>query len=174
MAAAVVLPEEYSLPFLNDSKKLSPSRRGILEREIKECAHAWAIGVSWPREIEKENILRATLLAMSRAYRHLKVKCSRVYVDGIHSPLLEGVEVLCVKGGDCLIPEVSAASILAKTFRDRLMQALDRRYPGYGFAIHKGYATRYHLERLRLLGPCPIHRRTFKGVREFFIKELSL
>ncbi len=174
VAAAVVLPERYSLPFLTDSKKLSPSRRFVLEKQIKKVARAWAIGISWPREIEEKNILRATLCAMERAYIHLRVECGVVYVDGIYAPALCSVNVVCVKGGDSLIPQISAASIIAKTFRDRLMCSLEKKYPGYGFSLHKGYATKYHLEMLKKIGPCELHRRTFKGVREFFREELCL
>ncbi len=174
VAAVVALPEKYSLPFLNDSKKLSPSRRDCLEIQIKKVAVSWSIGVAWPREIEEKNILRATLCAMKRAYEHMKRRCDIVYVDGIYAPEIDTKEIICVKGGDKLIPQISAASIIAKTFRDRLMCSLDKKYPGYGFSIHKGYGTKYHLERLKELGPCELHRRTFKGVKEFFREELCL
>lgn len=173
VAAAVILPKKFSLPFLRDSKKLSPKKRELLEQQIKECAISWGIGLSTPREIESINILRASLLAMERAFLKLSIKPDVVYVDGIYAPNID-VEVKCIKKGDDLIPEISAASILAKTFRDNLMKKLDKKYPGYGFAIHKGYATKYHLKRLKLLGPSKMHRKTFKGVREFYREQLCL
>ncbi len=174
VAACVVLPPKYSLSGLRDSKKLSPKRRIILETKIKEVALSWGISLATPREIDSLNILRASLLAMKRAFLKLNVNPHVVYVDGIYAPSLNGVEIYCVKKGDDKIPQISAASILAKTFRDRLMEKMDKIYPGYGFKIHKGYATKFHREKIKELGPSKIHRRTFKGVKEFFRKELCL
>jgi ribonuclease HII len=163
VAGAVILPVYYDLPGLNDSKKLSPTLRETLTRAIKAQAVAWALGVSWPREIEERNIHEATLLAMARAVSALRVVPSGLAVDGIHRvPLPLPQE--CIVGGDALIPLISAASIVAKTFRDRLLTHLDRKYPGYFLAEHKGYGTPQHLQALRELGPCPMHRRTFRGV----------
>ncbi len=105
---------------------------------------------------------------MERSFSKLSVKPDIVYVDGIYAPNLMGVEIFCVKKGDDKIPQISAASILAKTFRDRLMEKIDEKYPQYGFKKHKGYATKLHLERLRLVGPSLVHRKSFKGVKEFF------
>jgi len=173
VAACVILPKNYNLPNLTDSKKLSPKKRAILEKQIKEIAISWGIGLSNPKEIDEVNILNATLLAMKRAYSKLSVKPTVVYVDGTFPPDIES-KVICVKKGDLKIPQVSAASILAKTFRDRVMRKVDRLYPYYGFAKHKGYATKLHLEKIREFGPCKIHRRTFKGVKNFVWEELCL
>lgn len=167
VAAAVVLPPSCDLaavlPGLNDSKQLSAAKRAALEPAIKVTASAWSLGVSWPREIEAVNILQATLKAMARAVARLKVRPEFLLIDGMQT-----IEFDCpqaaIKDGDALAPAISAASILAKTFRDRLLGSLDKRYPGYGLARHKGYGTKEHLAALQKLGPCPQHRRTFRGV----------
>ncbi|NCC25224.1 MAG: ribonuclease HII [Deltaproteobacteria bacterium] len=165
VAAAVILPPDLSgLEGLGDSKTLTARARARLETEIKRIALAWALGLSWPREIERINILQASLTAMTRSVRCLHVRPELVLVDGNQVPDLEESCRALVKG-DSRVRSISAASILAKTFRDRLMVSLDRRYPGYGLAGHKGYGTREHLERVRALGPSPIHRMTFRGVR---------
>ncbi len=163
VAGAVILPPTYDLPGLTDSKKLSPRRRAVLAQAIKAQAVSWALGFSWPREIDRINILQATLAAMSRALGALRVQPDCVLVDGnraFPSPL----PLTTVVGGDAIHPCISAASILAKTFRDELLERLDERYPGYGLAVHKGYGTREHLDALRRLGPSPAHRMTFRGV----------
>ncbi|MFP4629568.1 MAG: ribonuclease HII [Desulfohalobiaceae bacterium] len=161
VAAAVVLPEGLDLPLLTDSKKLSPSQRLALEEKIKASCLSWYLGLAWPRQIERINILQATLLAMGKALHGLRPRPDLALVDGRQAPQTE-IRTSCIVRGDALHPCISAASILAKTFRDRLMQSLDRRYPGYGFAKHKGYGTRMHLESLRRLGPCALHRMSFK------------
>ncbi len=179
VAAVVVLPVDYDLPDLADSKKLKPGTRQVLAVRIKEQALAWGIGLGTVEEIDKLNILQATFLAMGRAVAAL---CGRrpgqhlpgLLIDGnqrlpahicedylAHLPGL-GQETL-IKG-DGRIPSIAAASILAKTHRDRLMEALARRYPGYGLESHKGYATKVHYAALAELGPCPAHRLTFAGV----------
>lgn len=163
VAAAVILPESYDLPGLTDSKKLRAEARERMARAVREQAAAWSLGLAWPREIERVNILRASLLAMSRAVRTLKVRPEALIVDGTHRVPLDMPQKTMVKA-DALVPAVSAASILAKTFRDKLLTFLDRRHPGYDLAIHKGYPTARHLEALRRLGPAPVHRLTFKGV----------
>lgn len=173
VAACVILPKKYHLEGLTDSKKLTSKKREILEKQIKKTAISWGIGLSNPKEIDEINILNATLLAMKRAYLKLSVRPDIVYIDGIFPPELD-VKVVCVKKGDLTIPQVSAASILAKTFRDRVMEKVDKRYPTYGFSKHKGYATKYHLEKIKELGPCRIHRKTFKGVKEYPWEELCL
>jgi len=165
VASAVVLPNKFDLPHLRDSKKLTPKQREFLEIRIKETAIAWAIGLATHREIDSINILQASLLAMKRAFCRLSIRPDLVYVDGIHAPHID-VHLICVKRGDDLVPQISAASILAKTYRDNIMKKLDKNFPGYGFAIHKGYATRYHLEKLKAMGPSRIHRKSFKGVKE--------
>ncbi|GAB6059031.1 ribonuclease HII [Desulfonatronum parangueonense] len=164
VAAAVILPESYSLLGLTDSKKVRAEQRLNLAKAIREQAVAWSVGVAWPREIETLNILRASLMAMCRAVLALKIRPDALIVDGPHKIPLDTPQQAIIKA-DETIPAVSAASILAKTFRDKLLTSLDRRYPGYELARHKGYATALHLEALRRLGPSPTHRLTFKGVR---------
>jgi ribonuclease HII len=170
-AAAVILPEVYDLPGLTDSKKLSPARRERLAPAIKSQAVAWAVGLAWPAEIDRINILQASLAAMARAVLHLDPGPEHLRIDGnkcipLHrfSALASPPDQEAIVRGDLYVPAISAASILAKTFRDKLMAILDRRYPGYGFAVHKGYGVATHLAALRRLGPCKIHRLTFRGV----------
>lgn len=179
VAAAVILPETYDLPGLTDSKVLSAARREELAPLIRRCALAWGLGVVWPGTIDRINILQATFEAMSRAVRCLRRRPDLLRVDGnktIPEPVLlphwrkdsAGAPGLprqqAVVGGDSSVPAISAASILAKTYRDLLMEHLDKRYPGYGLARHKGYGTAEHYAALRRLGPCPQHRLTFRGV----------
>ncbi len=173
VAAAVILPEDANIPGLADSKVLSPSRRDGLAAEIGTVALAWGLGVVWPSEIDRINILQATFKAMCHAASVLKVRPEALLVDGNqtvpeHLFRMRGWKVAPVQkavvDGDALVPSISAASIIAKTFRDMLMEKLDRRYPGYGFARHKGYGSREHLEALGRLGPSPMHRLTFRGV----------
>lgn len=167
VAAAVILPQsDVVIGKLDDSKKLSAVVRQELERGIKESALAWSLGVAWPPEIDQINILQATLQAMRRALDKLGIEPDLVLVDGNQSPSLS-VPCRCVPGGDGTVPAISAASIVAKVFRDRLMDHLDRKYPGYGFQGHKGYGTKAHMQKLQALGPCPIHRRSFGPVRRF-------
>lgn len=180
-AAAVILPKGATLPGLADSKKLSPTKREDLALIIKSEAAAWGLGLCWPEEIDRINILQATFTAMSRAVlamlgRYPGVLPPGLLIDGPHTipgrvlaasakgvglPLLEQTAV--VKGDD-RIPAIAAASIIAKTHRDRLMAALGRRFPGYGLEEHKGYATKAHYAALEALGPCATHRLTFAGV----------
>lgn len=164
VAAAVILPPNAPLSGLNDSKKLSPSRRERLATEIRATALAWAVAEASASEIDEWNILRATLRAMARAVAALPVMPDEVLVDGNQAPALE-VPVRTIIGGDALEPAIMAASILAKTHRDARLVALDARYPEYGFARHKGYGTAAHLAALARLGPCPEHRRSFAPVR---------
>ncbi|WP_051294875.1 ribonuclease HII [Maridesulfovibrio bastinii] len=175
VAGAVVLPEKYDLPGLGDSKKLSAHKREELALEIKRQALHWSLGVSRAAIVDDINILQATFRAMALAVVNLRMKPGLVLIDGNktipahafpHGALKDGMNYRqeSVVKGDDKIPEISAASILAKTFRDMLMEKLEHRYPGYGFAEHKGYGTKVHLEALRKLGPCPIHRLTFRGV----------
>lgn len=163
VAGAVILPPGYDLPGLTDSKKLSPRRRAVLAQAIKAQAVSWALGFSWPREIERINILQATLRSMARALAALTVRPDQVLVDGNRAFSCD-LPLTTVIGGDLHCPCISAASILAKTFRDDLMTGLDSQYPGYGLAGHKGYGTAEHVRALRLLGPSPAHRRSFRGV----------
>ncbi|MDR0293692.1 MAG: ribonuclease HII [Oscillospiraceae bacterium] len=160
VAAAVILPEEYDLPGLNDSKKLSPKRRDILYDFIREQAVAYAVASASVEEIGRLNILEATLLAMRRAADGLAVRPGLLLVDG---KIARGfaVPARAVVRGDAEEPCIMAASILAKVSRDRAMAELDDLYPHYGFAKHKGYGTAAHIRALREFGPCPAHRLFF-------------
>lgn len=164
VAAAVVLDESRPVPGLDDSKALSPARREQLAQLIREQALAFALGRAEALEIDRLNILAASLLAMRRAVEALPAPPQQVLVDGVHAPALR-CGILCRARGDGLLPAVSAASILAKVARDAEMVALDQRYPGYGLAQHKGYPTPVHLAALERLGPSPEHRCSFAPVR---------
>ena len=164
VAAAVILEEDHGVSGLKDSKQLTPLRRETLAGAIRDRAVAWALGVAEAEEIDRVNILQASLAAMSRAVAALGVPPQRVLVDGNRAPRLT-CEVRAVVGGDRRIAVVSAASILAKVARDGLMTELDRLYPEYGFARHKGYPTAAHRAALARYGPCPVHRRSFAPVR---------
>lgn len=165
VAAAVVLNAREPIQGLADSKLLSAARREALTVEIKARAIAWAVGRAEVGEIDRINILQASLLAMRRAVLALPVDQIRVVVDGNRCPTLP-YPVQAVVRGDRTVPAISAASILAKVTRDHEMVELDRCYPGYGFAKHKGYPTSYHLEALTRRGVTPQHRRSFRPVRE--------
>lgn len=164
VAAAVILPENVTLEGLGDSKTLSATTRSRLAAEIHSCSVAWAVGQADSEEIDRLNILNASLLAMQRAVQSLSVTPFQVLVDGNHCPRLN-CQVQAIVKGDALIPAISAASILAKVHRDATMTELDGDYPGYGFARHKGYATAEHLAALSRLGACAIHRRSFAPVQ---------
>lgn len=163
-AAAVILDPARPISGLGDSKKLTPARREALDLQIRERSLAWAIAWASAEEIDRINILQASLLAMQRAVAALTVRPTRVLVDGNRCPDV-GCEAQAIIGGDGSVRSIGAASILAKVARDRLMCDLDQRFPGYGFAGHKGYPTRSHVEALQRLGPCPEHRRSFGPVR---------
>jgi ribonuclease HII len=163
-AAAVILDPDAPIAGIADSKALSPRRREALELEIKDRALAWAVARSEVDEIDRLNILQASLLAMSRAVSALARQPGYVLVDGNQCPRLSVPAEPVVKG-DGSVACIGAASILAKEARDREMVALDRRYPAYGFAAHKGYPTRQHIEALMEHGVTPVHRRTYAPVR---------
>ena len=165
-AAAVILPENpRKVPKgLDDSKKLTAKAREALEVEIKAKAVAWGVGFASVEEILELNILHATGLAMCRAIEALSVQPMFALVDGNY-PFKLPCEVKTVVGGDGKSKSIAAASILAKVARDRLMVELDLRYPGYGFASHKGYHAPAHVEALKRLGPCPAHRSGFAPIR---------
>ncbi len=163
VAAAVVLSPDAGIARLTDSKKLNPKIREALVPEIKSACLAWSLGLSWPGEIDRINILQATLTAMKRAVLHLDPVPGKLLVDGNRKIPLN-IHQRCIVRGDMTEPCISAASILAKTFRDLLMTKLDQRYPGYGLGEHKGYGTRKPLHLLKSLGPSPMHRKSFKGV----------
>ena len=164
-AAVVLEPDTGLAAAVGDSKKLSAARRETLDREISSGATAYAIAWCSAAEVDELNILHATMLAMRRAVAALATPPDRVLVDGNRCPDFD-VPGEAVVGGDGSVPAIGAASILAKVARDRYMLELDARYPGYGFARHKGYPTRQHLEALAQLGPCPEHRRSFRPVAE--------
>lgn len=163
VAGAVILPAVFNLPGLTDSKKLSARKREQLAQAIKAQAVSWALGFSWPREIERINILQATLKSMRRAVQALAVQPEWLLVDG-NRAFVSDIPLQTVVGGDVLHPCISAASILAKTFRDQLLTFMGERHPQYGLAKHKGYGTKEHLAALRKHGPSPLHRMTFQGV----------
>ncbi|MEZ3501350.1 ribonuclease HII [Pantoea sp. KPR_PJ] len=168
VTAAVILDPAQPIKGLADSKKLSEKRRLALFDEIKEKALAWSLGRAEPDEIDQLNILHATMLAMQRAVAGLHLTPDYVLVDGNRSPALPMPSQAVVKG-DSLVAEISAASIIAKVTRDREMAELDRLFPEYGFAQHKGYPTALHMERLTQHGATPYHRRSFAPVRNALI-----
>lgn len=164
VTAAVILDPNNPIQGLADSKKLSEKKRLALAEEIKQKALAWSLGRAEPQEIDELNILHATMLAMQRAVKSLKIQPHFVFVDGNRIPDLAMPAQAIVKG-DSLVAEISAASILAKVARDQEMAELDRQFPQYEFAKHKGYPTKVHLEKLAEFGALPQHRRSFSPVR---------
>jgi len=163
IAAAVILDPNNKISGLTDSKTLSRSRRQCLATAISQNSLAIGIGRSEPEEIDECNILQASLRAMLRAIECLPYRPSSVLIDGNHAPRCDFNTKTIVKG-DLLIPEISAASIIAKVYRDKEMIEMDRNYPGYGFSKNMGYPTKSHLAALSELGPCPIHRLSFRPV----------
>lgn len=164
VAAAVILDPTRPIAGLRDSKKLSAARREALALQIRDQALAWAVARASVAEIDELNILQASLLAMHRAVQALQVQPRYVLVDGNRLPRWPYVSEPVV-GGDDRVPAIAAASILAKVQRDSELVALDLSYPGYGFAAHKGYPTRAHLQALRAFGITPLHRRSFAPVK---------
>jgi len=181
VAAAVILDDRAPILGLDDSKRLSPKRRTELAIQIRQSALAWAVAHATVDEIDRLNILKATMLAMVRALNLIQtsIKTSSdvasapdlltkgllALIDGNQLPADLPCPGRAIIGGDAKIPAISAASILAKTDRDQMMGQLALQWPGYGFEIHQGYGTRVHLEALNRLGPCPEHRRSFAPVR---------
>lgn len=164
VAACVILDPARPIPGLADSKRLTPARREALADLIRSRAIAWAVAEADVDEIDRLNILRASLLAMERAVAGLGIVPALLQVDGLHCPLAPCPTQAIVRG-DATVPAISAASILAKTSRDATMRALDRVHPAYGFARHMGYPTPEHLEALRRWGAAIVHRRSFGPVR---------
>lgn len=164
VAASVILPPDFPIQILNDSKKMSEKERIKVEAIIKEKATAWAICAISHKIIDKINILNASLLGMKKSYEKLRDKGYKVTIllcDGNKTPDVDCPVEAIVKG-DGKIPEIMAASILAKNHRDRLMDEADKKWPQYGFSHHKGYPTKEHYEALKNYGPCPIHRLSFR------------
>lgn len=165
-AAAVILPEGFSCPGLDDSKKLSAARRDRLYDQLTRCAGLrWSVALVDAAEIDSINILRATHLAMERAVRQLEVEVGHCLIDGLRLPSFPWPHDGIVKG-DGLSLSISAASIIAKVTRDRWMKEISLEFPQYGFERHQGYGTKAHLEALRIHGPCRIHRRSFQPVAQ--------
>ena len=166
VAAAVILPQEFNIQGLNDSKKLDSAKRDQLEQRIRAGA-IFHIEFAWPEEIDQKNILHASLAAMSRAILALE-NPQGALIDGNQIPKGLTIPIETVVKGDGKIAEIAAASILAKNARDRYMVQIAEQFPGYGFEKHFGYPTPEHLEALKSLGPCPIHRRSFAPVAAFY------
>jgi ribonuclease HII len=165
VAAAVILDDHKPIKGLADSKKLTALRREKLFDEIRAKALCCSVAQASVEEIDRLNILQATMLAMQRAVKGLRLKPAKVLVDGNRLPVLDVVAEAIVSG-DALVPSISAASILAKVTRDRMLEELHAQHPGYGFDRHKGYGTAQHLAALRELGPLPVHRRSFAPVAQ--------
>lgn len=162
VAAAVILPERFAHPLLNDSKQLTESQRELLRPIIEAEALSWGIGVCSPEEIDQLNILQASITAMHRAIDQLVLSPELLLIDGNRFRPYPGIPHECIVKGDATYRSIAAASILAKTERDRMMLELALQYPGYGFAEHKGYPTPQHRAALAELGPSPVHRLSFR------------
>ena len=165
VSAAVLFPSRPEISGLTDSKKLSQRTRLDLEIKIKRSCACWAVGIATAEEIDRLNVLKATLLSMRRAVNGLTIRPDRVLVDGNHLPEMEYPGEAIIQG-DLYEPVVSAASIIAKVTRDSMMQVYAVEYPGYGFERHVGYGTKLHLQSLSDLGATPIHRKTFAPVSQ--------
>ena len=159
-AGAVILPADHDILYLNDSKKLSAKKRDMLFDQIREEAVSWAVGLVEPARIDEINILQATYEAMRIAIGKLTARPDVLVNDAVTIPGVLIPQVPVIKG-DAKCISVAAASVLAKVTRDRIMEEMDAKYPEYGFAKHKGYGTKEHMDAIREHGPCPIHRRTF-------------
>jgi ribonuclease HII len=168
-AAAVILDDMSPISGLADSKKLSPKKRDQLYDIIKARALCFCVATASVHEIDQLNILQATLLAMQRAVKGLRLKPIKVLVDGNRLPVLD-IRAEAIVKGDSKVASISAASILAKVERDRWCMEIDSQYPLYGFAIHKGYGTSFHLNALKQHGPCVLHRSSFAPVAQYLVK----
>lgn len=167
VTAAVILDPKNPITGLTDSKKLSEKKRQFLAEEIKQKALAWSLGRAEPEEIDQLNILQATMLAMQRAVENLPITPNFILVDGNRIPTGLTIPARAVVKGDSLVAEISAASILAKVARDDEMLLLDKKYPHYAFAQHKGYPTKLHLEKLAEYGVLPEYRKSFAPVKRY-------
>ncbi len=166
MAAAVILPAGLTITGVDDSKKLTPDKREKLFDIIMAQALSVGVGITTPADIDRINILQATRRAMLAAVQQLLTQPDYLLIDGI-STIDSAIPQKTIKKGDSLSLSIAAASIIAKVTRDRLMVEMDTKYPGYGFAGHKGYGSAFHMAAIRALGPSPIHRLTFCGVKEY-------
>ncbi|MDH3986036.1 MAG: ribonuclease HII, partial [Gammaproteobacteria bacterium] len=173
VAGAVILDPYRPIEGLQDSKRLTAARRELLYEEIQEKALAWAVASADVGEIDRINILQATMLAMQRAVEALQPTAQHALIDGNRCPLLACPAQAIVKG-DSRVAAISAASIMAKVTRDREMLSLDLQYPGYGLARHKGYPSKAHIEALENLGVTPIHRRSYAPVRRVMERQAGL
>lgn len=160
VAAAVILPDEYDILYINDSKKLSEKKREEVYKEIDKYAVTYGVGIVSPERIDEINILQATYEAMRTAIHKLSVTPDILLNDAVTIPMVDIKQVPIIKG-DAKSQSIAAASIMAKVTRDHLMEEYDKLYPKYGFAKHKGYGTAAHIKAIKEYGPCPIHRRTF-------------
>lgn len=167
VAAAVILEKKFAALGINDSKKLSPAQRESLYGEIIFHSKSWCVSIIDENEIDRINILRASLEAMKRAVLGLSEQPDFVFVDGPKKIDISIPQAAIIRG-DAVCCSIAAASIIAKVTRDKIMLEFDRQYPDYGFARHKGYGTKEHLEALNKSGPCPIHRKTFGPVKRLF------
>jgi len=165
VAAAVILSKNYSFNELADSKSLSERRRKELYLLIKDRALSWNISFISSKEIDRKNILQATLLAMKKAVEGLEIKPDKIVIDGISRPNLDIPSTTIIKG-DTKHKSIMAASIIAKVTRDEFMKKLDKKFPQYGFLKHKGYPTKFHFNALELYGPCEQHRASFKPLKD--------
>ena len=166
VSAAVVLPENFNIVDVDDSKKLTPKKRADLFPRIQEAALAVGVGIVGPETIDSINILQAALLSMAKAVENLTIQPDYLLIDGPF-PIPLNMPQKPLPKGDSLSISIAAASIIAKVTRDRMMVDFDRTYPGYGFSKHKGYPTKTHREAIIKFGCSPIHRKTFKGVKEY-------
>lgn len=167
VACAVILNPQNYPDGLNDSKRLSPKKRELLLNEIQDSALSFGIGIAEPEEIDRYNILHASLRAMSRAVDALHIPVNVALIDGNRAPLLKCKTTTIIKGDNKSL-SIAAASILAKVTRDHIMQDAHKRYPAYGFLGHKGYPTKAHKLAVKQYGPCPIHRRSFRPVKAYY------
>jgi ribonuclease HII len=166
VSAAVILPDSFSVPGITDSKKLTPKKRDKFYQEIYDRAVSIGVGIVEPDEIDRINILQAALLSMKLAADELTPQPDFLLIDGKFTIPSDLPQQAVIKG-DSLSISIGAASIIAKVTRDRIMEKYHKEYPQYGFAGHKGYPTKAHKEAVKKFGPCPIHRRSFKGVKEY-------
>ncbi len=166
VSASVILPSSFLVPGVNDSKKITPKKRSFLYKEIYKHSVSIGVGIVDVQEIDRINILQATLLSMAKSVHTLDIKPDYLLIDGIFNVTVDLPQKTIPKG-DALSISIAAASIIAKVTRDKIMSNYHKIYPEYGFLKHKGYPTKAHREAVKRFGPCPIHRRSFKGVKEY-------